>query len=201
MRERTFGLSQKELQYAPWNNSASHSSRLARPKLKAASNVSGACCKTAWSANSAWIRQQIWTRPTPFTSASSPITTAASPALRAKAPPPGAPHLRTWTASAASSTPAWSVTITSYSGRPSLSDPSPRPPLQSCWRKSQPLPYSRWRITKYYGNIKPQHTWLRLGDIFILPLGSQNHGATTRSRDCSSKKLGSRWESGESSCD
>ena len=93
--------------------------------------------------NSDWRRLPIWTPPTPSSACSWPTTTAAPPADLATCNPPGVRLRKISTASAASSTSAWSATTTSCSGTASAFRSPSKATLQLCRSQSPHLSSSR----------------------------------------------------------
>ncbi len=130
---------------APWLNWASPSSPRSLPKPKAASNVSGACCKIASPANSAWPRL-----------ATSHSANAVLRRFIGRLQPP----LRSHSARGRQSLAARSRRSPTHlcvpprthrqqrqrraMGRPPLPDPAAEPALQLCGSQSPALPNSRW---------------------------------------------------------
>src|SRR6202158_1028008 len=151
---------------------ASPSSLPTARRPKAASSVSGVCCKIASPANCGSPKLRTSTPPTPCCASSSPTTTAASPVCLAKATPHGARLRKISSASAVSCTNASSATTTSCNGRDAAfrspnrhaASASPGP---KC--RSTKLSMGASRSTTARPAYNTQH--YQGGDSFMLPLG------------------------------
>src|SRR5216684_1546211 len=156
----------------PSRNSASPSSLPTARRPKAASSVSGACCRIASPANCASPKLMTSTPPTPCCASSSPTTTAALPGRLAKTTPHGARLRIISTVSAASCMNASSATTTSCSGRAAASRSPSRlaasaSPEPKC--RSIKLLMGASRSTTARPACNTQH--YQRGDSFMLPLG------------------------------